>query len=110
MKKILRELRSMRFANLLLALVALLSGLSSLLPQGRELPFYAENYPGAYKLIYFTHFYDVFKSWYFIVLMALLCLSMLLCTWKMFRLGAHYRMKPPFTQERKSRNPVRREP
>ena len=87
MKKLLRGLRSMRFANLLLALVALLSGLSSLLPQGRELPFYAENYPGAYKLIYFTHFYDVFKSWYFIALMALLCLSMLLCTWKMFRRG-----------------------
>ena len=84
MKKILRGLMSMRFANLLLALVALLSALSSLLPQGRELPFYAENYPGLYRLIYYTHFYDVFRSWYFVLLMALLCLSMLLCTGRMF--------------------------
>ena len=36
MKKVFSVLRSMRFANLLLALVALLCGLSSLLPQGRE--------------------------------------------------------------------------
>ena len=46
----------MKAANILLALVALLCGLSSLIPQGRELPFYAENYPGAYPLIYRTHF------------------------------------------------------
>ena len=87
MKRILRGLTSMRFANLLLALVALLSGLSSLLPQGRELPFYAENYPGLYPLIYRSHFFDVFRSWYFILLMALLCLSMLLCTGRMFLRG-----------------------
>ena len=84
MKKVLRALLSMRLANTLLALTALLCGLSSLLPQGRELPFYAENYPRAYLLIYRTHFYDVFKSWYFVLLMGLLCLSMLLCTGRMF--------------------------
>ena len=80
-----RVLLSMRFANILLALVALLSGLSSLLPQGRELPYYAENYPKTYLLIYRTHFYDVFKSWYFVLLMALLCLSLLICTARMLR-------------------------
>ena len=85
MRKLWNALRSMRFANLLLALVALLCGLSSLLPQGRELPFYAENYPGTYLLIYRTHFYDVFKSWYFILLMGLLCLSLLACTIGMLR-------------------------
>lgn len=83
MKKVLRVLLSMRFANTLLALTALLCGLSSLLPQGRELPFYAENYPRAYVLIYRTHFYDVFGSWYFRLLMGLLCLSMVLCTGRM---------------------------
>lgn len=85
MKKVFSVLRSMRFANLLLALVALLCGLSSLLPQGRELPFYAENYPQTYTLIYRTHFYDVFKSWYFVLLLALLCLSLVLCTVRMLR-------------------------
>ena len=87
MNRILRALLSMRLANALLAAVALLCGLSSLLPQGRELPFYAENYPDLYLLIYRTHFYDVFKSWYFILLIALLCLSMLVCTARMFLRG-----------------------
>ena len=80
-----RTLLSMRFANILLALVALLSGLSSMLPQGRELPYYAENYPDTYLLIYRTHFYDVFKSWYFVLLMSLLCLSLVVCTARMLR-------------------------
>ena len=75
----------MKAANLLLALVALLCGLSSLIPQGRELPFYAENYPRAYTLIYRTHFYDVFSSWYFVLLMGLLCLSLLVCSVRMFQ-------------------------
>ena len=85
MKKVFSVLRSMRFANLLLALVALLCGFSSLLPQGRELPFYAEKYPETYTLIYRTHFYDVFGSWYFLLLLGLLCLSLVLCTARMFR-------------------------
>lgn len=85
MKNVLGRLFSMKAANLLLALVALLCGLSSLIPQGRELPFYAENYPRAYTLIYRTHFYDVFSSWYFVLLMGLLCLSLLVCSVRMFR-------------------------
>ena len=84
MKKVWNKLCSMRTANILLALAALLCGLSSLVPQGRELPFYAENYPRAYILIYRTHFYNVFSSWYFILLIALLCLSLLLCSARMF--------------------------
>ena len=85
MKRLLTRLRSMRFANALLIAVALLCGLSSLLPQGNELPFYAENYPRLYPLIYRAQLYDIFHSWYFILLMALLCLSMLACTAGMLR-------------------------
>lgn len=80
MKRLLQILRSMRFANILLAAAALCCGLSSLLPQGKELPYYAENYPRLYLLIYRTHLYDIFKSWYFILLAGLLCLSLLVCT------------------------------
>lgn len=80
MKRVLNFLRSMPFANALLVGVALCCGLSSLLPQGKELPYYAETYPRAYLFIYRTHLYDVFKSWYFLLLVALLCLSMLVCT------------------------------
>lgn len=85
MKRILQLLRSMRFANILLALVALLCGVSSLLPQGNELSYYAENYPRLYPLIYRAQLYDVFRSWYFILLAALLSLSMLACTASMLR-------------------------
>ena len=70
----------MPFANALLAAAALCCGLSSLLPQGRELPYYAENYPRAYLFIYRSHLYDIFKSWYFIAIVTLLCLSLLACT------------------------------
>ena len=84
MKKALSRLFSMKAANILLAIVALLCGLSSLIPQGRELPFYAENYPDAYHLLYKTHFYDVFSSWYFMLLLGLLCLSLLVCAARMF--------------------------
>ena len=85
MKRVFQILRSMRFANILLAAVALCCGLSSLLPQGRELPYYAQNYPRAYLFIYRTHLYDIFKSWYFILIVGLLCLSMLVCTASMLR-------------------------
>ena len=85
MKRILGALRSMRFANILLAAIALCCGLSSLLPQGNDLPYYAQNYPRLYLFIYRTHLFDVFKSWYFILLVGLLCLSMLACTAGMLR-------------------------
>ena len=85
MKRILSFLRSMRFANALLVGVALCCGLSSLLPQGKELPYYAESYPRLYPLIYRLRLFDVFKSWYFLLLVALLCLSMLACTLGMLR-------------------------
>ncbi len=85
MKRILSFLRSMRFANALLVGVALCCGLSSLLPQGKELSCYAESYPRLYPLIYRLRLFDVFKSWYFLLLVALLCLSMLACTLGMLR-------------------------
>ena len=75
----------MRFANFLLVVIAICCGLSSLLPQGRDLPYYAETYPKAYTLIYRTHLYDIFRSWYFILFVALLCVSMLVCTGTMLR-------------------------
>ncbi len=81
----LQILRSMRFANALLAAVALCCALSSLLPQGKALPYYAETYPRLYTLIYRAQLYDVFRSWYFLLLVGLLCLSMLVCTASMLR-------------------------
>jgi len=80
MKKVFNYLRSMRFGILLLALIAAGSVIGSLLPQGRALAWYAENYPGAYLLIYRTGIYDIYHSWYFQLLLVLLCLNLLLCS------------------------------
>lgn len=91
LKKIYAFLISMKFAILLLVLVALFCMLGSFITQRNALPvrtdseadvmaFYTQQYGergGA--LIYSLHLDDVFHSWWFIALVALLCLSVLLC-------------------------------
>lgn len=85
MKKVLKFLCSMGFANALMILLALLSGVSSLIPQGESAAYYIKAYPGKSGLIRWLQLDDVFHSWYFAALMGLLCLSMLLCTGKMLQ-------------------------
>ena len=80
MKKILSYLRSMRFGILLLVLIALLSVAGSVIPQERELAWYVENYPGAHPTIFFLQLYRVFQSWYFLLLLGLLCVNLTLCS------------------------------
>lgn len=87
MKKILNYLRSMRFGILVLALIAALSVVGTLLPQGaRYLPWYAERYSaGVYHLIYVSRVYDIYHSWYYQLLMVLLCLNLSLCSYTRLR-------------------------
>lgn len=80
MKKILTLLRSMRFGILLLILIAALSVLGSVIPQGRELSWYVEAYPNAHPVLLLLSFHKVFQSWYFILLLGLLCLNLTLCS------------------------------
>ena len=80
MKKILNYLRSMRFGILLLILIAVFSVVGSVIPQGRELSWYVENYPGSHPLLLVLKLNKVFESWYFLLLMALLCLNLILCS------------------------------
>lgn len=80
MKKLLHYLRSMRFGILLLILIAAFSIVGSVVPQGRELSWYAENYPNVHPLLLLLRLHDVFKSWYFVLLLALLCLNLTLCS------------------------------
>ena len=91
LKKIYGFLISMKFAILLLVLVAVFCMLGSLITQRNALPidaqseadvmaYYVQQYgerSGA--LIYSLHLDDVFHSWWFLVLIVLLCLSVLLC-------------------------------
>ena len=80
MKKVVQYLRSMRFGILLLILIAALSVVGTVIPQGREVAWYAQTYSGAHPAILFLKLNDVFNSWYFLLLMVLLGLNLTLCS------------------------------
>lgn len=80
MKKIFSYLRSMRFGLLLLSLIAACSVVGTVIPQGREIRWYAQTYPQRHAWILMLGLDHVFESWYFIVLLALLCLNLSLCS------------------------------
>ncbi len=80
LKKIFKFVASMKFAILLLVIVAVACVIGSLVPQGAMFEQYRDSYSertAAFILAF--HLDDVFHSWWFIVLVSLLCLSVLLC-------------------------------
>ncbi len=80
MNKLFRYVRSMRFGILLLCLIAVCSVAGTLIPQGREIAWYVQNYPSAHGTILLLRLHRVFESWYFITLLILLCLNLSLCS------------------------------
>ena len=80
LKKIFKFIASMRFAIILLIVVALVCAIGSLVPQGEQFDLYKSAYSErAAAFILAFRLDDVFHSWWFIALTALLCLSVLLC-------------------------------
>ena len=80
MKKVFHFLRSMRFGLLLLGLIGLCSVIGTVIPQGREIAWYAQSYPAFHGYILLLRLHRIFESWYFIVLLVLLCLNLSLCS------------------------------
>ena len=80
MKKVFQYLRSMRFGILLLCLIAACSVAGTVIPQGREIAWYAQNYPSAHPAILMLRLNHVFESWYFVTLLVLLGLNLSLCS------------------------------
>ena len=80
MKKVFSFLRSMRFGILLLVLIAACSVAGTVIPQGREIAWYAQSYPSFHGVILLLRLHRVFESWYFITLLALLCLNLSFCS------------------------------
>lgn len=71
----------MRFGMLLLGLVCVACVLGSALPQGKTLEWYLEHYsPRKAALIYGLNLSDVFHSTWFLILTAVLCCNLVLCT------------------------------
>ena len=80
LKKICKFIASMKFAIILLIVVAVACVVGSLVPQGEQFVLYRDSYSertAAFILAFRLD--DVFHSWWFITLIALLCLSVLLC-------------------------------
>lgn len=79
-RKILNFLRSMTFGIILLVLILVCSLAGSLIGQGNDPGWYVQTYPGWHGILLSLGLDDVFNSWYFIALMALLCLNLTLCS------------------------------
>lgn len=89
-KKIWKFLSSMRFAIILLALLAASCALSSLVTQGQTYEWYAARYsPRTAAVILALHLDDAFHSWWFVLLSGFLVLNLLLCN--LLRFPALYR-------------------
>ena len=80
MKKVFNFLRSMRFGIILLVLIAACSIVGTVIPQGREIAWYAQTYRSFHGCILLLRLNRVFESWYFIALLVLLCLNLSLCS------------------------------
>ena len=80
MKKGLHFLRSMRFGLILLGLIGLCSVAGTVIPQGREIAWYAQTYRSFHGVILLLGLNRVFESWYFSLLLVLLCLNLSLCS------------------------------
>ena len=80
MKKIYIFLRSMTFGLILLGLTAAVSVLGSIIPQNQSAMTYVRGYPSLYPWIFRLQLDHVFTSWYFILLIILLCINLTLCS------------------------------
>ena len=79
-KKLLKFLRSMTFGMIVLGLILLCSFPGSVIAQGNTPDWYVQTYPDWHGVILKLGLDDVFGSWYFIALLALLCLNLTLCS------------------------------
>ena len=79
-KKLINFLRSMTFGMILLGLILLCSFPGSVIAQGNPPDWYVQTYPDWHGVILKLGLDDVFGSWYFITLLALLCLNLTLCS------------------------------
>lgn len=79
-KKIWGFLSSMKFAIILLVILAVACSVASLVPQGQDYSNYAKQYSERTAgLILALQLDDAFHSWWFIAITGFLCMNLLLC-------------------------------
>ena len=79
-KRLMKFLRSMTFGMILLGLILLCSFPGTVIAQGNTPDWYVQTYPDWHGVILKLGLDDVFGSWFFITLLALLCLNLTLCS------------------------------
>ena len=87
-QKVLKSFADLRFAIILLLLIALFSIIGTIIEQDQSIETYKINYPLSEKIFGFLSwdviikfgFDHVYKTWWFITLILIFGLSLLLCT------------------------------
>lgn len=77
---LIQTLSSLQFGVVLLTAIAVVSIIGTLIPQGRELEFYREQYPLLSTLIYLFRFDRTYSSPLFMGLLGLLGLNLVMCS------------------------------
>lgn len=88
MKSILKRVKDLKFAIFLLLFIAFISSIGSIIEQDQEKTFYIENYSNEKaiygflnsNIIFFFQLDHLYESWWFLFSLALLALSLTLCT------------------------------
>ena len=83
----------MKFGLILLGIIIVISLIGSLIPQNQHAMTYVNNYPSFYRIILTCGFDHIFTTWYFLVITALLCINLTLCSVVRFRSVLNHRFE-----------------
>ncbi|WP_297281693.1 cytochrome c biogenesis protein ResB [uncultured Anaerococcus sp.] len=86
LKKTWKVFHSMKLGIILLIIIAMLSVIGTLIPQGYSEQYYLQNYPHMlHEIILAFGFDHLFSSWWYILLTAILLLNLFLCSITRFK-------------------------
>jgi len=85
LKKILAGLGDLKFAIILLLVIAILSALGTIIEQNKDLSFYKTAYPELggffnWKLVYYLQLDHIYQAWWYLLLVVTLGCSLMICT------------------------------
>jgi len=106
MKQVLRPFANLKLAIAELGVIALLSAVGTVIEQNKPYEFYAANYPDegekvlgfvTSRFIYALQLDHIYSSWYFLMILGVLALSLTACTlttqWPMVKVAQRWRFR-----------------
>lgn len=94
--KIFKSFYSMKTGIILLVVIALLSVIGTVIPQGNQAAFYQESYSDFWaKIILACDFDKVYSAWWYILITVLLLINLFLCSVNRFRVIFEKSFKDP---------------